>query len=146
MAAVIFGALLAAVVVVGFSRDKAPVPAQPPQRAPKPATALKEPKPAMPQTVQISVDSSPQGAQIVGPKGDILGVTPQTLVLKQGAAAQALALRLEGYRPAAVTVIPDINKPIFVRLEAAPLLRSKPSGRPAPKPRQKAVPVDPFAD
>ncbi len=98
------------------------------------------------QTVKISVDSFPQGAQIIGPEDTFLGTTPQTLSLERTSDAFDLRLQLEGYKSAAVTVIPDINKPVFAKLQAASVSRAKVGARAAPKRRRQAMPLDPFAD
>jgi hypothetical protein len=145
VAGVALGALLA-VGVLGLSRHEAEPPPSPAVDEATETASPTAPEPTTPQTVRISVDSFPQGAQIQGPKGQLLGITPQTIALPHDTQSLALVLALEGYDSATVTVIPDINKPVFAKLEPAAASKAKAGVRAPIKRRGKAMPLDPFAD
>lgn len=124
-----------------------------PGTTPTPVAANVKP-PAAPQDkaatkVHVSVDSFPQGAQIVSAKGTVLGTTPLTLELPAATKAVKLTLTLEGFVSATVALVADIDKPIFAKLEPVPVVaapRPLPSKRWKPRQRREAAPLDPFAE
>lgn len=138
--------LLAAMLTFGVFRggsrteevpvaSKAVVPAAP---APKPAA------------VQISIDSFPQGALITSAGGVVLGKTPVTLEFPPARKEVKLTLSLDGFVPALVGVITDIDKPIFTKLDAVAAVaqpKAVPQKRSGKKVRRSAaIPLDPFAE
>lgn len=141
------GGLVALSLFLFATRSPAKPPAAEPPPAPAPAPVESEPT-----SVQISVDSFPQGATILGPNEAVLGTTPHTLSMERNPQATAMVLRLEGFKDVELTVIPDIDKPVFAKLEAqeapgaARAAPDKPVRKAGPRVRRPAVPLDPFAD
>ena len=93
--------ILAAVCVAAviWSRQQSPPP-------PAPATAA-TPASATPETSgELRFESSPPGAQVVGPGGD-LGVTPFTWPLKGKVRPKSVMFRLEGYFTQQRNIAPD---------------------------------------
>lgn len=137
---------LLALWAFGVSRRAAPGAAPPPASV-IPAAPPPPAEPLLAPTTQISVDSFPQGADIVDTQGTLLGTTPHTLSLDRSASPLDLTLRLEGFESAQLRVIPDIDKPVFAKLEALPV-KAKAARRPSPGQRRRAsaMPLDPFAE
>ena len=106
--------------------------------------------PEKPSIVHISIDSFPQGAQIQSANGSVLGRTPATIVFPIVSETANLTLTLQGFSPATVAVIADIDKPLFAKLEAlpAPEAEKQPAAKKSAHKhtRREAVPLDPFAE
>lgn len=100
--------------------------------------------------VHISIDSFPQGAQITSADGAVLGRTPSTIEFPIVSEEVKLTLTLQGFAPATVAVIADIDKPLFAKLEALPAtqVEKPPVGKKTSHKhsRREAMPLDPFAE
>ena len=115
----------------------APATAQP---AAPPAT--EPPAPALPAapvktTVAISLDSSPQDAEVVREdSGEVVGHTPLTIKLPQGHDVISFRFQKAGHAAASYKVIPDLDKSVRAELTVEPASEPKhaavSSHRPAP--------------
>ena len=117
-------AVAAAIVVVALPRQTtvkppdvavAPVAAAQPIPAPEPA-----PPPAK-ATVEISLDSNPQDAQVIREdSGEAVGRTPLTITLPQ--AHEVISFRFEkaGHTAISYKVIPDLDKAVRAELAVEP--------------------------
>ncbi|MDZ4696402.1 MAG: serine/threonine-protein kinase [Deltaproteobacteria bacterium] len=113
-------AVLATGLVIAMGRG---TPVEPSAKIPivaTPTPATPPVEPALPTTVSISVDSSPQGAVISDASGKQLGITPATLDLERSDERVALSISLAEYKPVEIAVIPDLDKPVFTRLQSVP--------------------------
>jgi serine/threonine protein kinase len=126
-------AVAAAIVVVALPRRTtvtppevavAPVAAAPPVARPDPI-----PSPAPPPaktTVEISLDSFPQDAQVIREdSGEVIGRTPVTVSLPQ--AREVISFRFEkpGHIPTSYKVIPDLDKAVRADLAVEPVAEPK---------------------
>ena len=117
-----------------------PAPAPPPEPAPPPAPAAK------PAVVEISLDSSPQDAQVIREdSGEVVGRTPLTITLPQGRDVVSFRFEKPGFAATSYKVIPDLAKPVRAELTAEPTTEPKHAGAsqshhaPAPHLRAAAV-------
>jgi serine/threonine-protein kinase len=100
-----------------------PAIAAPPLPAP-PAPAAVVP------TVEISLDSMPQGASVsTGPASPPLGETPIILQMPRSRQVVELVLRKDGYTTTVFKVIPNQDKPAVARLKKSPSASSAWAGR-----------------
>lgn len=143
-------ALMVLAFVLGGRRGAPPAAAPEPLPVAPAEPPPPEPPPPARTTVQISVDSLPQGARILGPDGADLGATPATLTFERGGEPLTLVLALAGHADETVTLIPDLDKPVLARLRELPRPRTPGDARPAaparkPPPKPGLMPRDPFA-
>jgi serine/threonine-protein kinase len=117
------------------SEPVAAAPAPEPAPAPAPATP---PKPAEPQTVRIQFESTPSGAKVTRPDGELLGTTPFSKSFERGSAAMDVAFALPGHARQTRTVETDASRLIDVSLarESAAAARA-PAAEPEPTPTKK---------
>ncbi len=116
-------AVLATGIVIAMAGRSSPQ-----QRAKTPIVAaqtipLPPVEPTVSATVSISVDSSPQGAVIADALGKQLGTTPATIELARGDERVVLSISLVNHKSAELTVIPDLEKPVYTRLQPLPKTR-----------------------
>ena len=76
-----------------------------------------EPAPAM---AVIVIDSTPQGAEVIGPDGTSIGKTPATLSLPVSDLPQSFELRLAGYKKETKQIVVTGNTVVNVALDRAP--------------------------
>jgi hypothetical protein len=93
-----------------------PAPARTPVLAPAPVAC------SAPPTVEMAIDSRPQGALVTTTPTAIaaaqpLGQTPFVLRLPRGEAPVTLVVHKPGFAPASLKVMPDHDKDVAVRLE-----------------------------
>ena len=69
---------------------------------------------------KVAIDSSPQGATVIGPGGDVLGKTPFKTEWPISKKKVVFELRLSGYRKKPTPMMVDGNTAILVELEKAP--------------------------
>jgi hypothetical protein len=101
----------AAIVAVATPIDAA-------ARAPQPKLdASSAQKPAM---ATISIDSTPQGAEVIGPDNKLLGTTPFSVPMPISDMPLELRLELTGYKKKTKTIIVSGNAMISVILDRAP--------------------------
>jgi tRNA A-37 threonylcarbamoyl transferase component Bud32 len=81
-----------------------------------PATAAK------PAKVQLSIDSMPPGATVVGPSGEALGKTPLKIEWPVSDAAVTFELRLTGFHKKLRQTVVNSNTALHVELERIPLI------------------------
>jgi serine/threonine-protein kinase len=118
-----------------------PATAQPAMHPAPEATAQPQPQVAKATTVDISLDSTPQDAQVIREDtGAVVGRTPVTIKLAQ--ARDVIAFRFEkpGHTPASYKVIPDLDKSVRAELMPTPVEEPKhaqPPLRHGPPPRGK---------
>jgi hypothetical protein len=94
-----------------------PTPSAPSQETPPAA-----PPPAAAQAVEISLDSTPQDAQVTREdSGQVVGHTPVTISLPQGRDVISFRFDKPGFAPASYKVIPDLAKAVRAELTAAPV-------------------------
>jgi serine/threonine protein kinase len=106
------------VSVAPAAAQSAPVPA--PEPAPPPAPAAKA------AVVEISLDSSPQDAQVIREdSGEVVGRTPLTITLPQGRDVVSFRFEKPGFAPTSYKVIPDLAKPVRAELTAEPAAEPK---------------------
>jgi hypothetical protein len=84
------------------------------------ATATPPPPAAAPKGVEISLDSTPQDAQVTREdSGEVVGHTPVTITLPPGREVIAFRFEKPGFAPASYRVIPDLAKSVRAELAAA---------------------------
>jgi serine/threonine-protein kinase len=110
------------------------VPAPTPQPAP--------PAPPAKAVVEISLDSTPQDAQVIREdSGEVVGRTPLTLTLAQGRDVIAFRFEKAGHVATTYKVIPDLDKSVRAELSAELAAveprPSAPAHRPSPPSRGK---------
>ena len=109
----------------------APATAQPgaavaPQPTPPP------PAPAAKQMVRVSLDSSPQDAQVTREEsGEVVGRTPITIELPQGSDVISFVFEKQGHASANYKVIPDLDKSVRAELTAEPVAAAAKPASPA---------------
>jgi serine/threonine protein kinase len=92
------------------------VPTSAPEPAPAPPPAAKEAA-----VVQISLDSSPQDAQVTREdSGEVVGRTPLTITLPEGHDVISFRFEKPGFAPTSYKVIPDLAKSVRAELTAEP--------------------------
>ncbi len=102
------------VTVAPASAQSVPVPAAPPEPAAPPPVA----KPAV---VEISLDSSPQDAQVIREdSGEVVGRTPLSVTLPQGRDVISFRFEKPGFATVTYKVIPDLAKPVRAELPLQP--------------------------
>jgi hypothetical protein len=89
--------------------DPAPAPTPPP--APPPVAA-----PA-PTTVVLMVQGSPEGMEVVGPDGTLLGNAPGKITLPRSETPVRLEFRAKGHKAAGRRIVPDADVMVTVELE-----------------------------
>ncbi|MDX2023020.1 MAG: serine/threonine-protein kinase [Deltaproteobacteria bacterium] len=146
--AVLAAGVAALLALVVFWPKPKPVVKPSAATAPVVVAPLATPEPEM---VRISIDSFPQGAVIADAGGKTIGKTPFTLERTSGKDEMRLTLSLDGFTATTLSVLPDIDKPVFAKLSPVPAAEpSKPAPvkRPAAKPqkRRENLPLDPFAE
>ncbi len=101
----------------------APATAQPGAAvAPQPTPPTTPPAPAAKQMVRVSLDSSPQDAQVTREEsGEVVGRTPITIELPQGSDVISFVFEKPGHVPANYKVIPDLDKSVRAELAAEPV-------------------------
>jgi eukaryotic-like serine/threonine-protein kinase len=132
------GAVVAAAVVV-FPHWNVP----PPEMNVAPATAQPAaapapqppPSPAAKQVVRVSLDSSPQDAQVTREdSGEVVGRTPITIELPRGSDVVSFVFDKAGHASASYKVIPDLDKSVRAELTAEPVAAPKHASTPPSRP------------
>jgi len=89
--------------------------------APAPLPTPPPTSPAAKQTVRVSLDSSPQNAQVTREdSGEVVGRTPLTIELPQGSDVISFVFEKSGHASANYKVIPDLDKSVRAELTAEP--------------------------
>jgi len=91
----------------------------PPAIAPAAAAPIAQPSPAAPvgQTVSLSIDSTPQDADVTEVGADHpLGKTPLTILKPRATQVIELRIARDGYAPVTYKIIPDLDKAVSVDL------------------------------
>jgi serine/threonine-protein kinase len=136
MLAIVLLAVAAAVVVVALPRRTtvtpplgmevapvAPVAAAQPAASPDP---IPTPAPAKATTVEISLDSFPQDAQVIREdSGEVVGRTPVTVRLPLGRDVISFRFEKAGHTPTSYKVIPDLDKAVRADLAAEPVVEPR---------------------
>jgi hypothetical protein len=114
------------------------------------------PKPAVPATVRITFESTPSGAKVSRPDGELLGTTPFTKTFDKGSPAMDVAFSLPGHTRQTRSIETATNHLIDVTLAreaaTAPVAVAdpdpptsarpkKPSSSPKSKPASKSKPA-----
>jgi serine/threonine protein kinase len=108
------------VTVAPAGAQSVPVPAPPAEPAAPPAPAAKA------AVVEISLDSSPQDAQVIREdSGEVVGRTPFTITLPQGRDVVSFRFEKPGFATASYKVIPDLAKPVRAELNPEPAAEPK---------------------
>ena len=108
------------VTVASAGAQSVPAPAPPTEPAPPPAPAAKA------AVVEISLDSSPQDAQVIREdSGEVVGRTPLTITLPQGRDVISFRFEKPGFAATSYKVIPDLAKPVRAELTAEPTAEPK---------------------
>jgi serine/threonine protein kinase len=136
MLAIALFAVAAAIVVVALPRRTMVTPpeaavapvaaAQPaPSTEPSPPPAPQAP-PAAKDTVEISLDSFPQDAQVIREdSGQVVGRTPVTVTLPQSRDVISFRFEKGGHTPTSYKVIPDLDKAVRADLAVSPAAEPK---------------------
>ena len=94
------------------------------QSVPAPAPAPEPPRrrlPPRPAVIEVSLDSSPQDAQVIREdSGEVVGRTPLTVTLPQGRDVISFRFEKPGFAPVSYKVIPNLAKPVRAELTAEP--------------------------
>jgi len=77
---------------------------------------------------KVTIDSTPQGASVIAPDGEVLGKTPYKTEWPVSKKTVTFELRLSGYRKKPTPLLVDGNTAILVELEKAPRNTGKGSG------------------
>jgi hypothetical protein len=110
-------------VIVLRHGGAAPRMAATPAQAPMPASAAAAcTTPVVPSTVEMSIDSHPQGALVSTTptpteRARPLGETPFVLRLPRGETQVTLVMSKRGFAPATFKVVPNHDKDVATRLE-----------------------------
>jgi serine/threonine protein kinase len=92
-----------------------------PAPMPAPSKEPAAPPPAKPTAVEVSLDSSPQDAQVIREdSGEVVGRTPLTVTLPQGRDVISFRFEKPGFVTVSYKVIPDLAKPVRAELTAEP--------------------------
>jgi serine/threonine protein kinase len=117
-------AVVAVVVLPKFTTVQRPEAAAGAPGAVQPSPASPEPAPAAPPaktTVEISLDSNPQDAQVIREDtGAVVGRTPLTLSLTQGRDVISFRFEKDGHTSISYKVIPDLDKAVRAELAVEP--------------------------
>jgi hypothetical protein len=89
------------------------------------------PKPAEVQEVRIAFGSTPAGAKVSRPDGDVLGTTPFEKSFKKGDPAIDVVFILSGHERATRTIATDKNREVMVSLVADAPVAAPPAAAPA---------------
>jgi serine/threonine-protein kinase len=102
-----------------------------------PSSEPAPPAPPVKVNVEISLDSSPQDAQVIREdSGEVVGRTPLTITLPQGRDVIAFRFEKAGHASTSYKVIPDLNKSVRAELTAEPVNDPKRVAQPhRPPPR-----------
>ena len=107
-------------------------------QAPRPAPDLAEvvdargPEAAQIAHVELRITGAPTGALVVDPRsGQVRGTTPGPISVPRGDAPLRLVVKKRGHRQAAITILPDRDRELNVRL---------------PRARQGELPTNPFLE
>jgi serine/threonine protein kinase len=115
--------LVLMVIVLRHGGSSGRMAAAPPAPAPTPASvAAACTTPVVPSTVEMSLDSHPQGALVTtaatpGERARPLGETPFVLRLPRGETPVTLVMSKRGFAPASFKVVPNHDKDVATRLE-----------------------------
>ncbi len=110
-----------AVTVSPAGAQSAPSAAQPVPAPAPPSEPAPPPPVARAAVVEISLDSSPQDAQVIREdSGEVVGRTPLTITLPQGQEVVSFRFEKPGFAPTSYKVIPDLAKPVRAELIAQP--------------------------
>lgn len=129
---VMIGALAAAVLLAGLAallvNSGAPVaPAAAPVVAPvveATAPVAAPVVPVLPAEIKLTFQGSPEGAEIVGPDGAILGKVPAVISLPRGENALELTIRAPGYKPLKQSFTPTADGVMAIVLEKKAAVRA----------------------
>jgi serine/threonine protein kinase len=89
--------------------------------APAPPEPAAPPAAAKPAVIEVSLDSSPQDAQVIREdSGEVVGRTPLTVTLPQGRDVISFRFEKPGFATVTYKVIPDLAKPVRAELTAEP--------------------------
>jgi serine/threonine-protein kinase len=103
----------------------------PPAPAPNASASASSPPPA-PAEVSITISTAPAGTRVY--RGDaLLGTVPGAVQLPRGAAALTLRFTADGYVPAELSVVPDMDRLLAVGLVRAPRATPSPPAPTTPK-------------
>jgi serine/threonine protein kinase len=135
------GALRGAALVAAVPAAASPAPAP----AAPPAAEV----PALPVTITLAVDSSPQGATVVASDGAPLGVTPLSVAVPRQTSPRTFTIARAGYQSATYTVTPARDATAFIELErvvppARPRHRGPSARAAAPGDLGDGLTIDPF--
>ncbi|HTJ43930.1 MAG TPA: serine/threonine-protein kinase [Kofleriaceae bacterium] len=67
--------------------------------------------------ITIDIKGAPPNTQVNGPGGVILGVVPGPIQLERGDAPVVLTFVTDGYQPRSISVTPNVDAPLSVKLE-----------------------------
>ncbi len=95
-------------------------PTPPPPVKPSTTAPPVDAAPAGPEMATIVIDSTPQGAEVIGPDDKSLGTTPAKLSLPVSDLPQDFELRLAGYRTKTKQIVVTGNTVITVMLDRMP--------------------------
>lgn len=98
------------------------------------AAAAGNAAPAPAKTVRLSLESSPEGATVIGPDGTSLGETPLSVEWAASPTPVKLVFKLRGYRDKTVKVTVTANT--VARAELAKLRSSSSSSKAPTEPRK----------
>jgi eukaryotic-like serine/threonine-protein kinase len=113
--------LMAIVLRRGEPGSRLPPAPPPPARTPVSVAAACT-TPALPSSVEVSIDSRPQGAVVTtiatpGERARPLGETPFVLRVPRGEAPMTLVVSKRGFAPLSFRVVPNHDKDVATRLE-----------------------------
>jgi serine/threonine-protein kinase len=115
--------LVLTVIVLRHGGPAQRIPAAPPAPAFAPAAAAAAcVAPPVPSTVEVAIDSRPQGALVTtaatpGARAQPLGETPFVLRIPRGEAPMTLVANKRGFAPVSFKVVPNHDKDVATRLE-----------------------------
>jgi hypothetical protein len=131
----------------------APAPSEATEPEPGPSPLVAPGIEQAPVKVTVKIDSDPEGAEITGDGGKLLGVTPTVLAVIRSTRPLSFEVSKAGYAPARQTVVPDreVSAVLTLRPEDDPA-RKRAGHRRKPGPAagegrvREGLSVDPFAD
>jgi serine/threonine-protein kinase len=106
--------------------DAAVAAVVPPDAAAAVAVAIDAPPAPAVRMVRVSLDTSPEGATVIGPKGEELGTTPLKLEVPASEQPMSFLLRLKGFKDKSTEV--KIRTSSLTRVELERLPTKKPAG------------------
>jgi serine/threonine-protein kinase len=138
-------AVVALLVIVPLARHRggdaprhAPVAAAPAARpsvamAPLAHTAPPPASAPAPQTVNLSIDSSPQDAEVIPVGADVaVGKTPLRVSEPRSTQPLEFRIQLPGYAPVTYKIIPDLDKSVRIDLIRLAVAQARPPAEEAP--------------